>query len=155
MNKGTSKAEKKQASREMETRCWRFLQPVLAELQKRLDRRLVKTVLDLVLVIVMHRHRNNGLVLSELGEHLLGSDRGPAGVKRIASVLHSSRWQSQIILRHRASSNERVKKGVFLTSHLTIYRRCRDEPTQKGNQVFCLWHSYPFVTEQLKNPAEF
>ena len=100
MNKGTSKAEKKQASREMETRCWRFLQPVLAELQKRLDRRLVKTVLDLVLVIVMHRHRNNGLLLSELGEHLLGSDRGPAGVKRIASVLHSSRWKSSIILKY-------------------------------------------------------
>ena len=100
MNKGTSKAEKKQVSREMETCCWKFLKPVLAELQKRLDRRLVKTVLDLVLVIVMHRHRNNGLLLSELGEHLLGSDRGPAGVKRIASVLHSSGWQSQIILKY-------------------------------------------------------
>lgn len=100
MNKGTSKAEKKQASREMETRCWRFLQPLLQELHKRLDRRLVKTVLDLVLVIVMHRHRNNGLLMSELGEHLLGSDRGPAGVKRIASMLHSSRWQSQIILKY-------------------------------------------------------
>jgi hypothetical protein len=99
MNRGTSKAEKKQAS-EMETRCWRFLQPLLAELQKRLDRRLVKTVLDLVLVIVMHRHRNNGLLLSELGEHLMGSDRGPAGVKRIASVLHSSRWGSQVILKY-------------------------------------------------------
>lgn len=72
----------------------------MAELQKRLERRLVKTVLDLVLVIVMHRHRNNGLLLSELGEHLMGSDRGPAGVKRIASVLHSSRWRSQIILKY-------------------------------------------------------
>ena len=84
----------------METRCWRFLQPLLEELHKRLDRRLVKTMLDLVLVIVMHRHRNNGLLMSELGEHLLGSDRGPAGVKRIASMLHSSRWQSQIILKY-------------------------------------------------------
>jgi hypothetical protein len=36
------------------------------------------------------------LLLSELGEHLLGSDRGPAGVKRIASVLHSPRWKSQL-----------------------------------------------------------
>ena len=100
MNKGTSKAEKKQASGELETRCWDFLKPLLVELHKRLDRRLVKTVLDLVLVIVMHRHRNNGLLLSELGEHLMGRDRGPAGVKRIASVLHSSRWQSQIILKY-------------------------------------------------------
>lgn len=100
MNKGTSKTEKKQASRGLETRCWNFLKPLLEELHKRLDRRLVKTILDLVLVIVMHRHRNNGLLLSELGEHLMGSDRGPAGVKRIASVLHSSRWQSHIILKY-------------------------------------------------------
>lgn len=100
MKKGTSKAEKKQASREMETKCWRFLQPLLEELHKRLDRRLVKTALDLVLVIVMHRHRNNGLLMSELGERLLGSDRGPAGVKRIASLLHSLGWQSQIILKY-------------------------------------------------------
>lgn len=82
----------------METCCWKFLQPLLAELQKRLDQRLVKTVMDLVLVIVMHRHRNNGLLLSELGERLLRSSRGPAGVKRIASVLHSSHWRSQMIL---------------------------------------------------------
>jgi len=100
MKKGTSKAEKRQVSRELETRCWRFLQPLLEELHKRLDRRLVKTVLDLVLVIVMHRHRNNGLLMSELGEHLLGSDRGPAGVKRIASLLHSLGWQSQMILKY-------------------------------------------------------
>jgi hypothetical protein len=99
MNKGTSKAEKKQVSLEMERRCWRFLKPVLEELHKRLDRRLVKTVLDLVLVMVMHRHRNNGLLLSELGEHLLGSERGPAGVKRLANVLHSRRWKGQILLK--------------------------------------------------------
>ncbi len=100
MKKGTSKAEKKQASREMETRLWRFMQPLLEELHKRLDRRLVKTVLDLVLLIVMHRHRNNGLLMSELGEHLMGSERGPAGVKRIASVLHSSRWHSHMLLKY-------------------------------------------------------
>lgn len=117
MNKGTSKAEKKQASCEMETRCWRFLRPLLAELQKQLDRRLVKTVLDLVLVIVMHRHRNNGLLLSELGERLLGSARGPAGVKRIASVLHSSRWQSQIILKYLWKQAHTKVQELLQTQH--------------------------------------
>lgn len=68
MKKGISKAEKEQESREMETRCWRFLQPFLEELHKHVDRRLVKTLLDLVLVILLHRHRNNGLLLSELGD---------------------------------------------------------------------------------------
>ena len=79
MKQGTSKAEKKQASREMEMRCWRFLRPVLEQLHKRLDRRLVKTVLDMVLVIVMHRHRNNGLLLSELGNICWGAIAGQPG----------------------------------------------------------------------------
>ena len=77
MKKGTGKAEKKQESQELETRCWKFLRPFLEELHTCVDRRLVKTLLDLVLVILMHRHRNNGLLLSELGDHLLGGERGP------------------------------------------------------------------------------
>ncbi len=64
------------------------------------DRRLVKTLLDLVLVILMHRHRNQGLILSELGDQLLGGERGPAGVKRIASLLHSMKWRSGLILKY-------------------------------------------------------
>ena len=67
MNKGTSKAEKAQDSRELENQCWKFLKPFLEEMHQKIDRRLVKTLLDLVLVILMHRHRNNGLLLSELG----------------------------------------------------------------------------------------
>ncbi len=53
---------------------------------------------DLVLVILMHRHRNNGLLLSELGDQMLGGERGPAGVKRIAKLLHSRKWNSGLIL---------------------------------------------------------
>lgn len=98
MKKGTSKAKKAQEGRELENRCWEYLKPVLGELHKKVDRRLVKTFLDLVLVILMHRHRNNGLLLSELGDHLLGGERGPAGVKRIASLLHSIKWKSGLIL---------------------------------------------------------
>lgn len=100
MNKGTSKREKAQEGLELETRCWVFLQPFLEELHKRVDRRLVKTLLDLVLVILMHRNRNSGLLLSELGDHLLGGEHGPAGVKRIASLVHSVKWGSQLILKY-------------------------------------------------------
>jgi hypothetical protein len=111
MKKGTGKAEKKQESREMGTRCWRYLRPFLEELHKHVDRRLVKTLLDLVMVILMHRNRNNGLLLSELGDHLLGGERGPAGVKRIASLLHSARWTSNLILKHLwEQANEKVKE---------------------------------------------
>lgn len=111
MDKGTSKREKAQEGRELENRCWGYLQPLLKELHRKVDRRLVKTMLDLVLVILMHRHRNNGLLLSELGDHLLGGGRGPAGVKRIASLLHSKKWRSGLILKYLwGQANEKVKQ---------------------------------------------
>lgn len=110
MNKRTSKEEKAQEGRTLENRCWAFLQPVLEELHRKVDRRLVKTFLDLVLVILMHRHGNNGLLLSELGDHLLGGERGPAGVKRIASLVHSVRWKSSLIVNYLwKCADEKVK----------------------------------------------
>jgi len=120
MKKGTGKAEKRQESRELETRCWMFLRPFLEELHKYVDRRLVKTLLDLVLVILMHRHRNNGLLLSELGDQLLGGECGPAGVKRIASLLHSAKWKSDLILKYLwEGANEKVKELV--SSQAAVY----------------------------------
>src|SRR5512135_3152069 len=84
-------------SHELVQHCVAFLLPLLRELNGRLDRRLVQTFLDLVVVIVMHRHRNQGLVLSELGAHLLGAAHAPAGVKRIANLLHSARWSGAVV----------------------------------------------------------
>jgi hypothetical protein len=111
MNKGTSQREKAQAGRVLENRCWEYLKPVLEELHRNVARRLVKTRLDLVLVLLMHRHRNNGLLLSELGDHLLGGGRGPAGVKRIASLLHSKRWRGGLIVEYLwGRAKERVKE---------------------------------------------
>src|SRR5512134_1925905 len=99
MKKGTSKREKAQEGRELENRCWEYLKPFLEELHREVDRRLVKTLLDLVFVILIHRNRNSGLLLSELGDHLLGGERGPAGVTRIANLLHSPRWRSGLIVK--------------------------------------------------------
>lgn len=48
-------------------KCGTYLKPVLTRLNKQMDRRLVKTFLGLVIVLLMHRHRNQGMVLSELG----------------------------------------------------------------------------------------
>lgn len=100
MLKDTRKAEKRQDSRALENACWEFLRPLLEELHKGLDRRLVKTFLDLVLVVLIHRSRNNGLLLSELGDHLMGGERGPAGVKRIVNLVHSVKWGSELILKY-------------------------------------------------------
>ena len=97
MFNGKRKDEKKQEAQVRGEQCWLFLRDFLRELHQSLDRRLVQTLLDTVQVILMHRHRQQGLLLSELGDQLLGGSRGPAGTKRIAKLLHSTRWSSQAI----------------------------------------------------------
>jgi hypothetical protein len=72
-------AEKQEKSRELEEQLVRLLWPVLVSLKQKLDRRLVSTFLGLVLAIVMHRHRNHGLLLSELGGYRLGAEYCRAG----------------------------------------------------------------------------
>ena len=60
MLKDKRKAEEKQAkAEEMECRLVKYVKPVLSELNEKMDRRLVKTLLGLVMAIVEHRHRNN------------------------------------------------------------------------------------------------
>ena len=74
--------------------CYTFLKPLLANLNQGLDRRLVHTFLETILVLIVHRHRNQGLVLSELGSYLASPSHAPAGTKRLSRLLHSSGWQS-------------------------------------------------------------
>jgi hypothetical protein len=75
-----------------------FVRPVLGRLHQALDRRLVQTLLDLLQVIVLHRHRQQGLVLSELGGQLLGPAQAPAGTKRIDRLLKRARWQAASLI---------------------------------------------------------
>ena len=90
-------AEKQEKSRVIEEQLVRVLWPILVSLKQQLDRRLVQTFLGLVMAILMHRHRNHGLLLSELGGYLLGADHCRAGTKRISSLVHSERWSAEII----------------------------------------------------------
>lgn len=100
----TTVAEKKQESHqkaeELGGLCGAYLQPLLQQMHRQLDGRLVRTLRDLVVVIISHRHRNQGLVMSELGGVLLGAEHAPAGRKRISNLLHSPRWQAQAIEEH-------------------------------------------------------
>jgi hypothetical protein len=101
MYEGTTKfAERQEAEAQSEAlskRLGQFIAPLMKELHAYIDIRLLRTLRDLLLVIVMHRNRQQGLLLSELGGWLMGDDRAPAGVKRIASLLHSRRWNSHLI----------------------------------------------------------
>lgn len=84
-------------AQEVTERCFRFLQPLLAELDQQVDRRLVRTVANTVTALVRHRNRPLALLLSELGGYLAGPQHAPAGTKRLANVVHSDRWQADAI----------------------------------------------------------
>jgi transposase len=91
------KQESLEKSKEIKKECVRFLVPLLKKLEQHLDHRLINTLVDLVMIIVIHRHRNQGMVLSELGGELLGEKHAPAGTKRISNLLHSKKWKAQEI----------------------------------------------------------
>lgn len=78
----------------------RLLPPLLVRLDAALDRRLVATLAQTVRAILEHRHRNHGLLLSELGAYLLSPEQAPAGTKRLSNLLRCDRWSAQDIHAH-------------------------------------------------------
>ncbi len=84
-------------SAQLERKWSEYLFGLLGALDSCLDRRLVETFLALGLVVIMHRHRNQGLLLSELGGYLKRADQAPAGTKRISPLLHSPKWGAEMI----------------------------------------------------------
>src|SRR5574341_1394529 len=82
---------------EMRARLTQFVRPILTTLAEQIDIRLVQTARDLVQVILTHRHRAVGLLLSELGGYLLGPAHAPAGTKRISNLVHAKNWSAKDI----------------------------------------------------------
>lgn len=78
-------------------RCTAFLAPLLRQLDAQLDVRLVRTLAQTVGLLVRHRNRALALLLTELGSLLCGPAHTPAGVKRLANLLHSTRWRARSI----------------------------------------------------------
>lgn len=74
-----------------------FVSPLLVTLDKRLDKRLVRTFLLTMCAILTFHHNRYGLLLSELGGYILSLSQAPAGTKRISNLLRSSRWSYWII----------------------------------------------------------
>ena len=74
-----------------------FLFPLLVRLDQLLDKRLVRTFLETIQVILAYRDRVGGLLLSELGGYLLSPDKAPAGTKRLSNLLHSPKWTAQLV----------------------------------------------------------
>lgn len=74
-----------------------FLFPLLVALDEVLDKRLVRTFLATVQLIITFRDRVHGLLLSEMGGLLLDPEHERAGTKRLANLVHSPRWSAEMI----------------------------------------------------------
>ena len=72
-----------------------FLFPLLVSLDRLLDKRLVRTFVQTIEVIIANRDRVGGLLLSELGGFLLSPEKAPAGTKRVSNLLHSPKWKAE------------------------------------------------------------
>jgi Transposase DDE domain len=74
-----------------------FVAPLLLELDTLIDKRLVRTLLATLGVIIQFRNRPYGLLLSELGAYLMSADQAPAGTKRLSNLLRCTKWEHTII----------------------------------------------------------
>jgi len=90
-----------------------------------LDRRLVRTLVQTVIAIIVHRTHSTGLWLSELGGVLLSPDHAPAGTKRLSKLFLSPKWSSLLI-------------DVFLWKRAEAFVKRLQET---GQPILALWDS--------------
>ncbi|MDQ6695283.1 MAG: hypothetical protein M3014_12835, partial [Chloroflexota bacterium] len=100
-----------------------FVAPLLVELDTLIDKRLVRTLVATLVVIIQLRNRPHGLLLSELGAYLMPPDQAPAGTKRISNLLRCTKWEHTIIERFLW---DRAKERV-------------EELVQNEEQVLAIW----------------
>jgi hypothetical protein len=121
-----------------------FLRPVAERLAAKLDIRLVQTALDLVQVILTHRHRALGLLLTELGGYLLSPAQAPAGAKRISNLIHAANWSADDIgallwqqAGERVQALELADEEVLLVWDSSVW----EKPESQANADWCVVRS--------------
>ena len=75
---------------------FRFLEPLVSELDSTVDKRPLRTLVQTVEAIIAFRDCNHGLLLSELGDYMDGLGGG-GGTKRLSTFIHHRGWQAQQI----------------------------------------------------------
>ena len=117
----------------------RDLSPLLIELDARIDKRLVRTCLQTVAVILTFRDRVNGLLLSEMGGYLDSPDKAPAGTKRLSRLLHCVKWSAELI-------------GEYLWERAT--RRLR-QWKEAGVEALAIWDESAWEKPESIAPEEY
>ncbi len=87
----------RQLGQQCQTQLKEYVQPLVAQLDELLDKRLVATFVGLLECIIRLRHQKHGLLLSELGAKLLWPDKAPASTKRISNLIRSQNWQHHLL----------------------------------------------------------
>ena len=104
-----------------------FLSPLLLVLDRLLDKRLVRTLVQCCVAIIRFRNTKQGLLLSELGSYMDGysglSRQAPAGTKRLGNLLRSLKWRVSHI------------DDYLLTQADNEVRRLKAQ----GKRILCLW----------------
>jgi Transposase DDE domain len=104
-----------------------FLFPFLQQLDKVLDKRLVRTLLECLVAIIRLRNNPQALWLSELGSYLDGYDgsssSAAAGTKRVGKLLRSVKWTVELIDRYL------LEKADEEVRQLQV----------QGKRILCLW----------------
>lgn len=68
-----------------------FIEPLEQWLDRQIDRRLARAFFLALIATVRLRHSRSGLLLNELGAHVLTRDQVPAGTRRPSNLLRYSR----------------------------------------------------------------
>jgi len=90
----SSSQEDQALSEQVAQQLQRFVQPFLELLDAYVDCRLVETLWQTMVAIIVAR---TSLLLSVLGEYIADPQHGPAGSKQLSRLLHSSKWCSRLI----------------------------------------------------------
>jgi hypothetical protein len=109
--------------------------PLLVELDALLDKRLVRTFVQSIAVILTFRDRANGLLLSELGSFLLTPKQAAAGSKRLSHLLHSPKWRASLLVRFlwKKASNQLEQWRQAGQAGLVLWdERCWEKPESQA-----------------------
>jgi hypothetical protein len=104
-----------------------FLSPLLMVLDRFLDKRLLRTLVQCCVAIIRFRNMKQGLLLSELGSYMDSycglSENAAAGTKRLGNLIRSIKWDIFHIDRYLLDEADKEVKRL----------------KSSGKRILCLW----------------
>jgi hypothetical protein len=122
-----SQQEAQEASQELAGMLEVFLCPLLVVLDRYLDKRLVRTLVECCVAIIRFRNPKQGLLLSELGSYMDGyrglSKSATAGAKRLGNLIRSLKWSASEIDDYLLAEADKEVQNL----------------REGGKRVLCIW----------------